>query len=1179
MKRSLAEKRTYVKDNKLCYGCLKQGHSARDCRRRLTCDTCLKRHPTCLHDDGYIKDTKGERHVSVENASQSNISEITTAVSLNVARDGQTASTSMIVPVWVSSNANPYNEKLVYALLDTQSDTAFIDQELCHELQVGACPVKLKLTTMMGENVIINSERVAGIRVRGYSSATHIQLPPAYTKDHIPANREHIPTQETVKRWSHLSPIIDKIPPLLSCEVGLLIGYNCPRALAPRQVILGKENEPYAVQTDLGWSIVGGLAPHFETDMMNSLCHRVAIKEIPPMTPLDAIRALESDFREVNGNDKTVSQAELIFLDKLRDAIRKNETGHYEMPLPFKERPYMPDNRQLAEIRLNHLKRKFSRDEKYKIDYVKYMNDIIKRGEAEEVQDDGLSGEKWYIPHHGIYHPKKPENLRVVFDCSAKYKGTSLNEHLLSGPDMLNNLTGVLLRFRQYQTALTCDIEKMYHQFQVQNSDRNYLRFLWWKNGDLSAQPQEYRMTVHLFGAASSPGCANYGLKHLAKENSLVYPLGSQFIARDFYVDDGVTSVQTVDEGMQLAQEARELCAKGGLRLHKFASNDSSVLNSLPASERATNVRTKDLAFSETQTERALGIHWCIKKDCFTFSIAQKDQPATRRGILSTVASIYDPLGFIAPYLLSGKIILQEMCRQGTGWDDPLPQHLKPQWEQWRMDLVNLEKVRIARCYMPENFGQVVKRELHHFSDASTTGYGQCSYLRFLNEKGDAHCAFIMGKSRVSPSKITTIPRLELTAAAVSVTVSNLFREELTYDNVEEFFWTDSKVVLGYINNEARRFHTFVANRVQKIRNSTSPQQWFYVPTSENPADNASRGTTIKELLSSRWLMGPKFLWERVIYPPAKESMELPIGDPEVKKAQTLQTKGMECWSLANRLVRFSSWSHAVSAVARLRRRLLKDKSDAHSTVSERQDAELVIIRDLQRQAYQEEMMTLSKGNPLPRSNKLYHLDVFLDRDDVLKVGGRLRWSALPSSFKHPTIIPREHHVTKLIIAHHHERIKHQGRGFTINEIRANGYWIPKMSQAVSLYIRQCVICRKLRRPVEGQRMSDLPRERVEPSPPFSYCGMDCFGPFTTKQGRKEQKRYGVVFTCFSSRAIHIEMLDDMSTDALINGLRCFIALRGSVRQIKCDQGTNFVGAKNELNVALQEVDTKRVAQ
>ncbi|XP_026054611.1 uncharacterized protein LOC113040501 [Carassius auratus] len=804
------------------------------------------------------------------------------------------------------------------------------------------------------------------------------------------------------------------------------------------------------------------------------------------------------------------------------------------------------------------------------------MEEVIERGDAEEVHDEGKDGEKWYIPHHGVYHPKKPDKLRVVFDCSAKYQGTSLNDHLLQGPDLMNNLTGVLVRFRQHPIAIMCDVEKMFHQFHVEEADRNYLRFLWWKNGDLALHPHEYRMKVHLFGATSSPGCANYGLKHLAKENEGMYPLGSKFITKDFYVDDGVTSVVSTEEAIQVAREARQLCASGGLRLHKFISNDKVVLDSIPISERAVEVKALDLSFDDTPLERALGIHWHIDSDNFRFSVDLKDQPATRRGILSTVASLYDPLGFIAPLLLSGKLVLQEMCRNGTGWDDPLPKELQPSWEHWKADLVNLEKISIPRCYVPANFGKVIKRELHHFSDASNSGYGQCTYLRLTSKEGNIHCALVIGKSRVAPIKVQTIPRLELTAAVISVAMSNMLKRELQYADIEEHFWTDSQVVLGYINNEARRFHTFVANRVQKIHLSTTPQQWRYVPTNENPADHASRGLNAGEILTSNWLTGPGFLWKKDIPPVADIDTALTIGDPEVRQAQTLSAQATEV-SLSDRLSKLSSWSGAVQAVARLIRRAKGDKSSSHSTVAEREDAKRIIIKDLQRNTHPEDIKLLSKGTQLSPGSKLYHLDAFLDQEGVLKVGGRLCDASLPNSIKHPVIIPKDHHITKMIISQCHENVKHQGKGLTINEIRSQGYWIPGISRAVASHVHHCVTCRKLRRPTEEQRMADLPSERTNPSPPFTYCGMDCFGPFITKHGRKDHKRYGLLFTCFSSRAIHIEMLDDMSTDAFINGLRCFIALRGAVRQIKCDQGTNFVGAKNELKNALKEIDADRL--
>ncbi|XP_034454823.1 uncharacterized protein LOC117769793 [Hippoglossus hippoglossus] len=370
-------------EKRLCYGCLKPGHSAKDCRHRHLCDTCKGRHPTCLHDDNHTK----AKHV--------NIDESATTLSLSVDTKDPSANTSMIVPVWVSSISNPGLEKLVYALLDTQSDTVFVDQDVSQGLQTKAQPVRLKLTTMIGKDALMHSERVSGLRVRGYDSTILIDLPPAYTKDCIPVNRKHIPTCETARHWNHLSTIADEIPPQLECEVGLLIGYNCSRALAPKQVILGGDNEPYAVRTDLGWSIVGCSSPNLELPLIANMCHRVVIRELPPVTPSDAIRVLESDFKDVSKEAKAVSQDNILFLNMLKDGIQRNAHDHCEMPLPFKEKPHLPNNKQLAIVRLGHLKKKLLKDEKYKGHYMKFMNKVIEKGDAEVVQHEGKEGEKW----------------------------------------------------------------------------------------------------------------------------------------------------------------------------------------------------------------------------------------------------------------------------------------------------------------------------------------------------------------------------------------------------------------------------------------------------------------------------------------------------------------------------------------------------------------------------------------------------------------------------------------------------------------------------------------------------------------------------------------------------------------------------------------------------------------
>ncbi|KAI3376815.1 hypothetical protein L3Q82_000073 [Scortum barcoo] len=326
-------------------------------------------------------------------------------------------------------------------------------------------------------------------------------------------------------------------------------------------------------------------------------------------------------------------------------------------------------------------------------------------------------------------------------------------------------------------------------------------------------------MIVHLFGAASSPGCANYGLKHIAAQGQGRYSEARiRFVERNFYVDDGLTSVSSDDEAIQLISEARQLCSAGKLRIHKFISNRQEVLASLPREECAETVRHQDLALSEPLIERALGVKWCISSDQFLFRVVVNERPLSRRGVLSTVASIYDPLGFVAPFILVGKQILQQMCREKTGWDEPLSDDLLSQWESWLLDLQTLADVKIQQCYLPASFGQVQRHELHHFSDASVTGYGECTYLRAVSATGQVHCSLIMGKARVAPTKVTTVPRLELSAAVVAVRTSDLLRKELEIEGAQEIFWTDSRVVLGYVNNEARRFHVFVANRIQRIK-------------------------------------------------------------------------------------------------------------------------------------------------------------------------------------------------------------------------------------------------------------------------------------------------------------------------------------------------------------------------
>lgn len=240
----------------------------------------------------------------------------------------------------------------------------------------------------------------------------------------------------------------------------------------------------------------------------------------------------------------------------------------------------------------------------------------------------------------------------------------------------------------------------------------------------------------------------------------------------------------------------------------------------------------------------------------------------TRRNMLPMVASVFDPLGLLSPVMLTGKKILQKKCQNGIGWDDQLPATCEPDWSSWLKNLLTLGNVQISRCLISGSFAEDTLFELHHFSDASSCGYGQCSYIRLVN-KDNIHCVLLIGKARMAPLTVVTISRLELTAALLSVKMSEFLKRELNLPVNREFFWTDSRVVLGYIANEARRFHIFVANRVQMIRQSTDSSQWFYVQFKDNQADHASRGLSASELQTSTWFTGPTSFWQRDIEPEA----------------------------------------------------------------------------------------------------------------------------------------------------------------------------------------------------------------------------------------------------------------------------------------------------------------------
>ncbi|KAK7913154.1 hypothetical protein WMY93_013365 [Mugilogobius chulae] len=890
------------------------------------------------------------------------------------------------------------------------------------------------------------------------------------------------------------------------------------------------------------------------------------------------------------------SVEDIQFLQILDAEIYQDSDNSWVSPLPFRSsRQRLPNNRQLAYDRLMSLRRTLERKPQMKAHFLEFMENMLTRGHAEVAPALGQNQECWYLPLFGVYHPRKPTKIRVVFDSSAPYEGVSLNDVLLTGPDLNNSLVGVLMRFRKEQVAITADIEHMFHCFVVKESHRDFLRFLWYKDNDMSSEVIEYRMCVHIFGNSPSPSVAMYGLKKAAAAGEADF--GSQvrtFIERDFYVDDALKSFPSEQEAVLVLQQTQQALAASNLRLHKITSNRPAILEAFPPEDRAKEIENMDLCAQDLPVQRSLGLLWNIGMDTFTFQVNDEQKPFTRRGVLSTVNSLYDPLGFLAPITIQGRAILRELTSVADDWDAPLPDDMKAEWCKWKDSLQDLQSLQISRPYTSLSTTNAQTKNLHVFADASVKAIAAVAYIK-VSTSDKTEVGFVFGKTKLAPQAGLTIPRLELCAAVLAVEVAELVLAEMdvTFDNIE--YYTDSKVVLGYIYNQSRRFYVFVHNRVQRILQSTCSNQWKYIPSELNPADCGSRSVTATQLSSTTWLQGPAFLLKPSVQLPPPDSFELvdPALDTEIRPLVTTNLTQIAKLTSPTFLERFSKYSTLIRAVACL---IHIARSFSHSnqtsscrgwhlcqpTEEELTKAKICIIKSVQVECYKEEIKCIQQETKIPPSSSLWKLHPILDSDGLLRVGGRIAQSELGIDATHPLILPARHHLGTLLIRHFHETVKHQGRHFTEGAIRAAGFWMVGAKRGISSLLFKCVTCRKLRRKTEYQQMGNLPLDRMQVAPPFSYVGVDVFGPWDviarrTRGGQANSKRWAVMFSCLSTRAVHIELIETMNTDSFINALRRHFAIRGPAKQLRSDCGTNFIGASHELKMDESDLSIKNV--
>ncbi|XP_031639210.1 uncharacterized protein LOC116351270 [Contarinia nasturtii] len=784
----------------------------------------------------------------------------------------------------------------------------------------------------------------------------------------------------------------------------------------------------------------------------------------------------------------------------------RDKTGRYIVRMPFNEKiQKLGYSKKSALHQFFKMEYRMKRNPEFGDKYRLFMSEYEALGHMQRISEEGESG--YYTPHHGVLSSEK---FRVVFNASSKTStGITLNECQLTGEKLQSDLQMILLNFRKYRFGITADIEKMYRQILVHPSERKFQKILWRaKEGDPIGV---FELKTVTYGHTCAPHCAIRTLIQCAIDHEEKYPRAAQLVKSCFYVDDFLGGGDSLEE----AEKEEELI-------------------------------------------------W------------------TKRKILSRIGQLYDPNGYLGPVIMKGKMIIQELWKDKKDWDEHISGSIKKSWNLFNDDLKNVNLISINRWLQTSSQG---KMELHGFCDASEKGYGVGIYVRTKGKEG-YQTEILISKSRVAPLKILSIPRLELCSASILMNAIEMIYPIFSKEVIGIYCWTDSMITLQWIKKESSTLKTFVANRVANIQNTTEKLKinWNWVMGKENPADLISRGTTVLELKDEKkWWKGPDWLttakdkWpeqpemviKNEIQEFQKEFKTIHLINTETRNELTkgkwfkFKTYSQKEFSL---LDSYSKMKTLVRVTATIFKAIEKFKNPRMNKIGlDLQRAENYLIQIDQQRDFTKELESIKNGN----LKMIKNLVIMWDKQDkFIRIDGRVRSENLTRNEQFPILLSGESTLAKILIREAHLKTMHGGNQLTLQYLRRK-FWIMNAKRLIKGILRKCPICFKMRMKTSEQLMASLPTYRTTPSKPFSNVGVDYSGPILLRStlGRlpKLTKAWIAVFVCLVTRAIHLELVSDATTEAFIAALRRMISRRGTVTQVVSDNGSNLVGAHNYI--------------
>lgn len=1165
-----------VKQNKRCRKCLKSHHT-NDCRKPdgTSCDKCKKNHHRSLHNEKRDSLLSNLNPTALPFPSQATHDQNTTDnhnIQMNTSCQNREVKTVVGMCPIQKVKVRDTNGELVevLALLDSGSNTSLLSKGAAGKLGLTGPKTHLTMNLAGGEK---RSEVAETFEITVVSSVEEdIEKTLQVYTVRRPCSNARTISRRSIESYPHLKPISDKLH-LSGGAVDLLLGTDFTDAFVDVHTILGESGEPIAKRNCFGWYALGQLDPK---SMNSSGIHSVDVGTASIME--DVNKLLQQDLMGIKPTQFCTCSENELRENKFVKSLSRSTTlvdGRVQVKMPWKEEgPPRRSNYNIAIKRMYAAEKSFE-----KKGCIKVVDDevqkLVDQGFVIKIPPEQVdhTQPEWYLPLQAVFTPEKTTKVRLVFDASSKgHDGLSLNDHLEKGPNYINQLPSVLTAWRWDEVAYTGDVRKMFNQVVVHPDDQVYHRFLWRENA--SDPPSVYQWLRLSFGDKPAPDIASNSINTLAKASQFELPEAARELQEHVYVDDIGGSRPTVNEAKQVTNGIDVILGKGQFQIKTWHSNNKEI-------DQSHGERFTDL----------LGHRWDKQEDKLSFKkreIVGKFETFSKRSCLALLAQLWDPIGLVSPVTIKFRTDLQELWSSGFGWDDVLPENDQTKWMKNLQIMNRLLTFEFDRKLKPSN--AVGGPEIHGFSDGGEQGFGAVIFLRWKLDDGSYRCVPVMIKSFVAPLKKKSIPRLELLGCLALSRMCDTCQKTLEFARIKEakrFLWVDSTTALSWIRTPPKEFRPFVSARVAEIQETVGTEDFLYVRSSCNPADALTRGIEAERLAD--WLEGPPFLKQPDIdWPKFQEDVRnFPEGVVETMKEKKPSEKPLK----RDRRIK---GVRASSVTDKKDNAILSHLLAACSSFSKARRTLAYVLRFVQNTRKTSVRNGSISVEELTSSEKRLfkwcqlHLDVatldkmFIakeDQDGLLRVHGRLEdIRSLPDDMRNPILLPRNHPLVCLLLTHLHLKRGHCGYKSLMHEARKK-FWIIGLRDMSKHLTNECITCRKLRKKPLDQLMGQIPSLRVAAGfPAFSNTAIDMFGPVHIRLNRKTLKEAQVViFTCMTSRAVHLELVSDKSTAAFLMAFRRFACLRGHPNNCWSDCGTNFVGAQGYLNEIIQGWDIPRI--